>query len=165
MNLAPRRQDAKAGPVLVSACLLGKGCRFDGGHCRHEGVLCLVQDQVVIPVCPEALGGLARPRPPAEIRGGDGNAVLAGRARVVDRTGRDVTAAFVKGARAALTLARKHGAVKAILKERSPSCGTHEIHDGTFGGRPVAGPGVAAALLAGSGVRVTSEEYLEGWVE
>ena len=145
-------------PLLVSACLLGEPCRYDGGHCKHEGVSAFIAGRVVVPVCPEVLGGLTVPRPPAEIVGGDGQDVLAGRARVVDRDGKDVTAWFVKGAQAALALARKHGIKAAILKERSPSCGPRQVYDGTFTRRRVDGRGVTAALLVANGIMVLSEE-------
>jgi uncharacterized protein YbbK (DUF523 family) len=147
-------------PLLVSACLLGQACRYDGGHCRHEGVVALAGERRVIPVCPEVLGGLSTPRPPAEIRGGDGRDVLAGKARVVDKTGKELTAEFLAGARAALALAEAGGVKTAILKEGSPSCGARRIYDGTFAGRAKEGQGVAAAMLAEAGLLVMSEESL-----
>ena len=150
------------GPILVSACLLGRACRYDGGHCRHEGVVRFLAGRVIVPVCPESLGGLVIPRPPAEIAGGDGRDVLAGRARVLDREGRDVTAAFRRGAEATLARAEACGAKAAILKERSPSCGVRWIYDGTFSRTLRPGLGVAAALLAGRGIVLASEEEVEG---
>ena len=152
------------GPVVVSACLLGRACRYDGGHCRHEGVLRFLAGRRVVPVCPESLGGLVIPRPPAEIAGGDGRDVLAGRAKVLDREGKDVTAAFLRGAEAALAEAEACGAKAAVLKERSPSCGVHWIYDGTFSRTLRPGPGVAAALVAGRGMAtIASEEEVAGW--
>lgn len=149
------------GAVLISACLLGQACRYNGGHSRHDAALALAKTRAVIPVCPEVLGGLVIPRPPAEIRGGDGEAVLAGSARVSDRAGTDVTALFIAGAEAVLALAVKHGAKAAVLKARSPSCGVREIYDGTFSGRRVPGRGVTAALLARNGIELWDEEQLE----
>jgi len=111
-----------------------------------------------LPVCPEKLGGLPMPRPPAEIQGGDGRDVLEGRARVVNREGMDVTPAFTAGARATLELARRHGIRIAILKERSPSCGSTAIYDGSFSGQTRSGQGVTAALLRSHGVKVFNEE-------
>ncbi|MGE5597962.1 MAG: DUF523 domain-containing protein [Bacteroidota bacterium] len=146
------------GPILASACLLGRRCRYDGGHCAHPAVLRLARHRQIVPICPEIAGGLRTPRAPAEILGGDGRDVLAGRALVLDREGRDLTGAFLAGARAAAALAREHGARAAILKEHSPSCGVRWIYDGSFSGRRVPGQGVATARLAEEGVRVLSEE-------
>ncbi|MQY08415.1 hypothetical protein ACRB68_65220 [Actinomadura sp. RB68] len=114
----------------------------------------------LVPFCPEVAGGLPVPRPPAEIVGGGGAEVLDGTARVVTDTGADVTGAFLRGARLALDTARRAGARVAILKEGSPSCGSHRVHDGTFSGRKVAGDGVTAALLEREGIRVFSEDEL-----
>jgi uncharacterized protein YbbK (DUF523 family) len=111
-------------------------------------------------VCPEVDGGLGTPRPPAEILGGDGGDVLAGRARVITADGRDVTAAYLSGARRALETARRVGAERAILKSRSPSCGSDSIYDGSFAGRTRAGEGVTAALLRANGIQVSTEEEL-----
>ncbi len=150
------------GPILASACLLGRACRYDGGCCRNEKVTFALAGRDVLAICPESLGGLGVPRAPAEIAGGDGGDVLAGRARVIDREGTDRTAAFLRGARAVLALARERGAKAAVLKERSPSCGVHRIHDGSFSGRTIPGRGVAAALLAEAGLTLWSEEDLQG---
>ncbi|MGE5528466.1 MAG: DUF523 domain-containing protein [Patescibacteria group bacterium] len=144
-----------SGPILVSACLLGEACRYDRSHCRHEGVARLAAEGRAIPVCPEMLGGLGAPRPPAEIVGGDGAAVLNGRAKVVDREGRDLTGAFVYGAELALAEAKRHGAAAALLKEGSPSCGVRRINGGT------PGKGVTAALLELEGLAVYSEEDVD----
>jgi uncharacterized protein YbbK (DUF523 family) len=147
-------------PVLVSACLLGSPVRYNGAHKRsgHAVLARWLREGRVVSVCPEVAGGLPVPRPPAEIDGGAGGAsVLAGRVRVVDPDGRDLSAAFVSGAEQALQLARAQGIRVAVLKEGSPSCGTREIHDGRFDGRRVPGSGVAAALLAQAGVAVFSE--------
>ncbi|WP_328595057.1 DUF523 domain-containing protein [Actinomadura macrotermitis] len=148
--------------ILVSSCLLGRPVRYDGAGkpvrdalfegWRAEGRL--------VPFCPEVAGGLPVPRPPAEIVGGGGAEVLDGTARVVTDTGADVTGAFLRGARLALDTARRAGARVAILKEGSPSCGSHRVHDGTFSGRKVAGDGVTAALLEREGIRVFSEDEL-----
>lgn len=110
-------------------------------------------------VCPEVDGGLGTPRPPAEVVGGDGADVLAGRARVVTGDGRDVTAEYLDGARKALDAARRTGASKAILKARSPSCGSGEIYDGSFSRTLAAGDGVTAALLRANGIQVVDEGF------
>jgi uncharacterized protein YbbK (DUF523 family) len=154
-------QALPSGPVLVSACLAGRACRFDGSANLDDVVGRLVASGRAVLVCPEVDGGLGTPRPPAEIVGGDGADVLAGRARVVTSSGRDVTDAYVGGARVALAAARRSGARAAILKARSPSCGKGAIHDGSFSRATRPGDGVTAALLAASGIEVFTEEQLE----
>jgi uncharacterized protein YbbK (DUF523 family) len=152
----------KTSPMIVSACFAGIHCRFDQRHNRIDAIQRLVRKGRAIPVCPEQMGGLPTPRNPAEIVGGDGDDVLDGRARVVDNQGNDVTEAFLAGAREALAMAKAIGAKKAILKERSPSCGSCAIYDGTFSKTLKAGMGVTAALLRRHGIEVVSEETWEG---
>lgn len=156
----PGKSDHSGEPVLVSACLAGRACRFDGSANPDDEVARLVSEGRAVLVCPEEDGGLGTPRPPAEIVGGDGADVLAGRARVVTKGGRDVTEEYVAGARIALQAARDAGAERAILKARSPSCGTGCVYDGTFTRTPRDGDGVTAALLIAEGIRVISEEDL-----
>jgi uncharacterized protein YbbK (DUF523 family) len=110
----------------------------------------------LIPVCPEESGGLSTPRPPAEIVGGDGDAVLDGKAKVMTADGTDVTEAYLRGAHHALEMAQSHGATHVILKARSPSCGCDTIYDGTFSGTLTSGDGVTTALLKRHGITVTS---------
>ena len=138
-------------PILVSACLLGAACKYSGGDNLCPKVAALAEDHYLVPVCPEQLGGLPTPRTPAE-RQGD---------RVIAKDGRDVTAAYLRGAQEALKLARLFGCDTAILKARSPSCGVGAIYDGTFTGTVVPGSGVTAALLEASGIRVITEEELD----
>ncbi|HEY9764955.1 MAG TPA: DUF523 domain-containing protein [Chroococcales cyanobacterium] len=145
---------------LISACLIGKKCRFDGRTLEGPPELRDWAEEVVA-ICPEELGGLSTPRLPAELVGGDGNAVLLGKAKVLRSDGQDLTLDFLKGAREALRIARACGAEKAFLKARSPSCGCGSIYDGTFGGAVVSGMGVTAALLASSGIAVFDEENEE----
>jgi uncharacterized protein YbbK (DUF523 family) len=145
-------------PMIVSACFAGIHCRFDQRHNRIDEIQRLVRQGRAIPVCPEQMGGLPTPRNPAEIVGGDGEDVLDGRARVVDNQGNDVTEAFLAGAREALAMAQAIGAKKAILKERSPSCGSCAIYDGTFSKTLKPGVGVTAAMLRRNGIDVVSEE-------
>lgn len=140
--------------VLVSACLLGLGCRYDGGS---RGPIDIPEDICPVPLCPEQLGGLPTPRPSARLRGGDGRAVLEGRARVVNVMGEDVTDAFLRGAREALALCRLLGIKKAILKERSPSCGVRQVW---IGDELKEGRGVLAALLEQAGIELMSSEDL-----
>jgi len=151
---------------LVSACLLGVACRYDGQSCPAPELIDLATKGKAIAICPEVAGGLPIPRLPAEIEaasaGLDGHAVLDGRARVVRRDGVDVTAQYVQGAQAALALARKLGIRRAILKANSPSCGAGSIHEGKFAGELVPGEGVTAALLRRSGIEVMTEADLSG---
>ena len=140
---------------LISACLVGVECRYDGGTKDDPRWRRLVETGEAIPVCPEQLGGLPTPRRPSEIESGDGKDVLAGRVRVVDSDGIDRTDAFLKGAGEALRIARISGADEAILKERSPSCGCREIHRN---GEVVPGMGVTAALFESEGIAVHSDE-------
>ena len=149
-----------SGPVLISACLAGRACRFDGSSNQDALVSRLVAEGRAVLVCPEVDGGLGTPRPPAEIVGGDGSDVLAGRAQVVTQQGKDVTDAYLEGARLALEACVSSGAGVAILKARSPSCGLGSIYDGTFSRRLVAGDGVTAALLREHGIEVLTDEDL-----
>ena len=142
--------------VIISACLLGVRCRYDGGDSRNETAIQQQKTYELIPVCPEEAGGLSTPRPPAEIVGGDGDDVLNGNAKVMTDDGADVTAAYLKGARHALQVAQSHGATHVILKARSPSCGCGDIYDGTFSGTLTTGDGVTTALLKRHGITVTS---------
>lgn len=145
---------------LVSACLLGVPCAYDGRAHPQAELIALAAQGRAVPVCPEVAGGLGVPRPPAEIVEGDGDDVLDGRARVVTVAGEDVTEAYLRGAECALATARRHGIPVAILKERSPACGSTCIYDGTHSGRLRAGQGVTTALLRRHGVTVWSEEGL-----
>jgi uncharacterized protein YbbK (DUF523 family) len=149
--------------VLVSSCLLGEPVRYHGGDatCPSEILDRWRAEGRLVPVCPETAAGLPVPRPPAEIAGGDGGAVLRGVANVGDSTGRDVTAAFVDGARATLEMAQRSDVRLAILKDGSPSCATTYIHDGSFRDQRDRGQGVTAALLAQLGIRLFNERQLE----
>ncbi len=146
---------------LVSACLLGVNCRHDGKNKLNKKVIQLAAEEMLIPVCPEQLGGLETPRDPMEIIGGAGSGVLNGKARVVNRSGKNVTENLVRGAEEVLKIARSLGVKEAILKARSPSCGCEKIHSGTFPNRLVEGDGVTAALLKRSGIRVITEDDLQ----
>lgn len=145
--------------ILISACLMGCNCRYDGKNNLIPSIAKLVQEGKALPVCPEQLGGLPTPRPPAEIVGGSGEDVLEGKARVLDVNGQDITAAFMKGAKEALLIAQTAGIKQAILKQRSPSCGSKEIYNGTFSHTRRAGKGVTAALLSKNGITVYDENF------
>ncbi|NNB06130.1 DUF523 domain-containing protein [Pseudomonas fragi] len=148
--------------VLVSRCLLGHRVRYDGGASGPFAQLAQWQAEGrVIALCPEVAGGLPTPRAAAEIPGGQGVEVLAGKAAVITTEGEDVTEAFVSGARQALALVERHGIRLAILKANSPSCGNRLTYDGSFSGVKVEGQGVTAALLTRAGVQVFSELELE----
>ena len=136
--------------VLVSACLLGAACRYDGQNKAYPLVDKLCRCHQVVPVCPEQLGGLPTPRTPSERRG----------EQVVTKEGVDVTAQYRRGAEEAVRLAKLLGCTVAVLKERSPSCGSGEIYDGTFTGMLTDGYGVAAETLRNAGIRVIGESQL-----
>ncbi len=150
--------------ILISACLWGQPVRYDGqAKTLHDPRVEKWRDEGrLVPICPELAGGLFTPRLPAEIESGNvGVDVLAGRARVVDSAGADVSAAFISGAEAALSLALKTGCAYALLIDGSPSCGSAEIYDGSFSGLKHVGEGVAAALLRQNGIAVFSQGELD----
>ena len=146
---------------LISACLLGIKCTWDGtDKYRNEMAIELLRDEILIPVCPEQLGGLKTPRLPQEIQGGTGEDVLDGKCKVKNISGEDVTQEFVRGAREILRIAKLFQVSQFIGKSRSPSCGCEQIYDGTFSHKSVNGDGVTTALLKRNGVKVISEEEL-----
>ena len=137
--------------LLISACLLGVSCRYDGKSKPVSGIDKLVEKYELIPVCAEIFGGLPTPRNPAEIQG----------EKVITNDGRDVTSEYTKGAEEVLRLGKLFGAKKALLKERSPSCGNGIIHNGKFDGGVVPGFGKTAALLIENGFEVFGESEIE----
>ncbi|OWA09969.1 purine-nucleoside phosphorylase [Streptomyces sp. CS113] len=148
--------------ILVSACLMGRPVRYDGGaKTVGDEVVGRWRDEGrVVVFCPEVSGGLPVPRPPAEIVGGDGADVLDGVARVLTASGEDVSRQFVRGALLALGAARAASVRVALLKESSPSCGSLRVYDGRFAGTRVPGHGVTTALLRRAGVRVFGEDRI-----
>ncbi len=138
---------------------MGELCRYDGKQKKldHHLIRKWETQGRLVPFCPEVAGGLKIPRPPAQIINGDGLDVLENKARVQTSSGEDVTQAFVTGALVALELTRTHGIKIAILKAKSPSCGSDCIYDGTFENRLVPGIGVTTAVFRGNGVDVFSE--------
>ena len=136
--------------LLISACLMGFECKYSGGSNKlpDEALARLKAEYRLIPVCPETAGGLPVPRDPSE-RLGD---------KVVSSKGKDVTAEFDKGANVALTLAKRYGCKKALLKRNSPSCGGEFIYDGSFSGRLIPGQGVTAELLRAHGLEIEGEQ-------
>ena len=134
--------------MIVSACLAGYPCRYDGKARPCAQVVELVRKGKAIPVCPEQLGGLPTPRPACELSAG----------RAIDREGHDRTDNYRQGAEAVLALARTYGATEAMLQRRSPSCGSGWIYDGTFSNRLVQGDGITARMLAENGIQVIGIE-------
>ncbi len=143
---------------IVSACLAGVACRHDCRHSRNEDVLRLLVEGKALPACPAQLGGLPTPRVPAELRGGDGRAVLSGAAFVADRSGAVLTERYLKGAIEFCRLAKKWGGTRAVLRDRSPSCATGRLY---IDGRVRGGRGVAAALLEAEGFTLLSPAGLK----
>jgi len=145
---------------LVSACLCNFHCRYDKTGSLIPCVEKLLREGLAVPVCPEILGGLTVPRPPAEIQGKDGSDVLAGTSAVINILGEDVTKQYIQGAWRALIIALQAGCQKAILKARSPSCGLGKIYDGTFSKKLKKGDGVLASLLKIYGFTIYTEKTL-----
>ena len=142
--------------LLISACLLGFECKYSGGsNALDAAALAALRERFrLIPVCPESAGGLPTPRPPSERRNG----------KVINKLGQDVTEEYRKGADTALYLARRYGCTRALLKERSPSCGSGAIYDGSFTGNLIPGDGVAAESLKAAGIRVYGESEIEALI-
>ena len=137
--------------ILVSACLLGARCRYDGASKMHPDIELLMEQHTLIPVCPEQLGGLSTPRPPAERQG----------TRVLTAAGMDVTSQYERGAEETLRLYRLFACEAAVLKEKSPSCGHGEIYDGTHMGTLTNGDGVTAEYLLAQGIPVYGESQIK----
>ena len=144
-------------PIVVSACLVGKRCRYNGEDRAHAGVLRYLKGKRYLAVCPEKLAGWGVPRPPVEFRGGGARKAVTGEASIVDTRGRNRTRSLMRGAKRALAHALSSHAVEAILKEKSPSCGVKKVYRD---GRLVRGGGVFTYLLKRHGVAVRSEENL-----
>ena len=136
------------GKILISACLVGKRCRYDGESKPNKEIIDFCNKNEVILVCPETLGGLTIPREPSEIQ----------EDKVISRNGHDVTKEFKEGAMKALEIALDNGVTLAILKARSPSCGHKEVYDGSFTGTLVKGEGLFARMCRENGIEVIDEE-------
>ena len=133
---------------IVSACLLGINCRYNGGNCENKKILELAKKETLIPVCPEQLGGLTIPRAPSEKKGN----------KVITKEGKDVSAEFKKGAEETLKIAKLHKIKEAIMKQKSPSCGSGKLYDGSFSGKTTEGDGITTALLKKNGMIIKTEE-------
>jgi uncharacterized protein YbbK (DUF523 family) len=142
-------------PIVVSACLVGERCRYNGEHRAHDGVLRYLKGKKYVAVCPEKLAGWGVPRPPVEFRGGGAQKAVAGEASIVDHRGRDRTRSLMRGAERALARVLSSRATEAILKEKSPSCGVKKVYRE---GRLVRGGGVFTYLLKRRGIAPRSEE-------
>lgn len=134
--------------ILISACLLGENCKYNGGNNFVEEIAKLKENHEIFPYCPEVEGGASIPRIPCEIQGG----------RVIGKGGTDLTDLFALGAQKTLDLVRRENITAAILKQRSPSCGYKKIYDGSFTGKIIEGNGLAADLLEKEGVKIYTEE-------
>ena len=134
--------------IIVSACLIGENCKYDGTNNKNQKVLDFLKDKEYVSVCPEMLGSLSCPRVPAEIKDG----------KVFNKVGQDVTIQFKKGAVKALEIALENKAYMAILKESSPSCGVNTVYDGSFTSKKVKGSGITADLFKKQGIKVITEK-------
>ncbi|MEA3486354.1 MAG: DUF523 domain-containing protein [Thermodesulfobacteriota bacterium] len=148
--------------IIVSACLLGFNCRYDGESRPDEDLLSSTLRKLFVPICPEQLGGLPTPRAPSEIIGGDGLDVLEGRSRILSSSGSDVTDCFLRGANEAMRLVELLDISTAIMKEKSPSCGVCHIKRN---GSLLRGSGVTSALLIKKGLRVISSDRIKDGLE
>lgn len=150
--------------LLVSKCLTGANCRYNGNSKPNQAVIEYLRGQKpgrdYVLICPECAGGLPIPRAGGEICGGGAAEVLAGEARVLNAAGDDYTPGFIKGTEATLKIAQSCGAEAALLKEKSPSCGVHLIHNGKFDGDTIPGQGVCACALQRIGVQLFNEDEL-----
>ncbi|REK77866.1 DUF523 domain-containing protein [Paenibacillus paeoniae] len=151
--------------LLVSSCLAGLKVRYNGTDSLDTTIRDLVEQGIAVTVCPELLGGFTTPREPAEIVGGLGDDVWSGGAQVIEKSGRDVTDMYRRGALVTVELARKHNATHIVLKEGSPSCGSSFIYDGTFQNTKQSGYGVTTALLRREGYEVLAEHELAEWLQ
>ncbi len=149
--------------ILISACLMGEKVRYNGTDLLIEHPLLKQwhRNGRLVSVCPEVTGGLSTPRAPAEIINGNGETVLSQQTTVVNNIGEDVTQAFILGAQKTLQIAKENHCIVAILTERSPSCGSNMIYDGSFSGQRIKGMGVTSALLEQHNIRVFNQEQIE----
>ena len=142
-------------PVLISSCLLGTNCRYDGKNCFVEDISLLKDKCLLIPICPEQMGGLSTPRYPSEIQNG----------KVINSNNIDVTKEYKKGAEASLAYAKLNNIKYAILKSKSPSCGLNKIYDGTFSKKLIDGNGITAQLLIDNGIKVYTEKEISTFIK
>lgn len=138
--------------ILVSACLVGLNCKYNGGNNFNKKIFEMVKNGDAIIVCPEQLGGLTTPRVPSEIK------IINGKRCVITKEGKDVTSEYERGAEEVLKLAKSLNIKRAVFKSKSPSCGCGLIYDGTFTGTKINGNGITTDLLIANGIEITTEE-------
>lgn len=143
---------------LISACLCGVNCKYNGKNNLNDRCVELLREGKAILVCPEQLGGLSTPREPAELKGNPKEILEGTDGKILSISGKDVTEEFLKGAKETLKIAKAIDAKKAILKEGSPSCGCNFIYDGSFSGNKIRGKGLTAYMLEMEGIKVISEK-------
>ncbi|MBU3106558.1 DUF523 domain-containing protein [Clostridium gasigenes] len=146
---------------LISACLCGVNCKYNGGNNFNEKCLELFESGKGILICPEEIGGLSTPRLPAEIKG-EVSGILIEKSKIINNKDEDVSENFIRGAKEVLKIAKEKNIHKAILKEGSPSCGVNFIYDGNFNGNKINGCGLTTYILKENGINVISEEQLGG---
>lgn len=146
---------------LISACLCGINCKYNGLNNYNEICERLLKENKAIPICPEQLGGLSTPRIPCELQG-TANEIIQGKNKVINKDGIDVTEMFLKGANEVLKISKMLNVDKVILKEGSPSCGVNFVYDGTFSGKRIAGMGITSQLLNDAAIDIYSENDLGG---
>ena len=144
--------------IAVSSCLAGIECRYNGSHSLVGKIKGLVEQDRALLICPELLGGFSTPRESAEIVGGTGEDVLDGNAKVIEKSGNDVTKLYIEGAYKALNTIQEANVKYVVLKENSPSCGSTLIYNGEFSNTKIAGEGVTTALFKRAGIQVISEK-------
>lgn len=152
------RKKGRSDILLVSACLMGVNCKYNGKNNLSQEILKLSDKYEFIPVCPEQLGGFSTPRPKAEIVC---ECLMRGMDKVVRENGEDVTEYFINGAKEAFKIAKLMNVKKAILKEKSPSCGVYKIYDGSFTERLIDGSGITTKILKRNGIEVFNEDELD----
>jgi uncharacterized protein YbbK (DUF523 family) len=146
--------------ILVSACLIGINCKYNGYNNKDEKVIQYLKDKQFVIACPEQLGGMPTPRDPSEIIKLDIEDIIKGQTSVINNKRLDVTNKFKQGAKETLNIANIYNCKEAILKDGSPSCGSSYIYDGTFSSKKIDGVGVTTALLINNGIKVISEKQL-----
>jgi uncharacterized protein YbbK (DUF523 family) len=144
--------------IIVSACLAGANCRYDGCLIENKLIKKLVASRQAMPLCPEVMGGRTVPRAPAEIKGGAGENVLTGKVKIIDKDNNDVTQEILNGVKYVVAAAKRMGVKIFILKTKSPTCGYGEIFDGTFTGKLVPGNGVLTDALLKEGIKIYTEK-------
>lgn len=151
--------------IIISACLCGVNCKYNGKNNLKDGVEKLLKEGMLIPVCPEQLGGMETPREPHEIVESTALEVLRGNGKVLSITGKDSTDKFIKGAYETLRIAKDLGVTEAILKSNSPSCGFGTVYDGNFSGKKIKGNGITSELLKRENIKIYNEKYIEKLLE